>query len=254
MSTFPHFGFAENALTQRKSLSLGLGDFGPFFIEQENRGLFKDLIEEVFKHLPQYQVSYRFGLSNFRLRHDLNTGAIDGAANIFSKDDIQGCVSEPFFRFTDVAVTLKRRQIKINTLQDLNRYSVVTYQGMTEFWQHLFQGGFQAARGYTEVPNMESQSKMLAAGRGDVSVGDIYIFLYSVNKWSSGYLSAANFDFHPIFPLNYTHMGFNDPQVCADFDAAFQKIRQSGDYERIYSEYLNQLYFEEGDMRVLETE
>ena len=49
-------------------LKVGVGNFPPFFIEDEKKGIFIEIIDEIFKQLPQYKVEYIF-MSNHRTNY-----------------------------------------------------------------------------------------------------------------------------------------------------------------------------------------
>ena len=90
--TFTIVSFAE------EKIQIGLGNFEPHFFEDSNSGIFTDIIKEVFKLLPQYEIEYVHNISNARLVAFINSGEIDAAANIFEGENIEGYKSDPIFR------------------------------------------------------------------------------------------------------------------------------------------------------------
>ncbi|HXA47041.1 MAG TPA: transporter substrate-binding domain-containing protein [Burkholderiaceae bacterium] len=221
-----------------QELKIGVGNFKPYF--DGNTGLFTDLIVEVFKEMPQYQTKISpTPMSNYRLLEELNAGAIDGAANIFLGDKINGCLSEPFFRYDDVVITLKKRKIIINSIADLKDKSIITYQNAKLFQPKEFAQIVDAKPAlYHETPIQTNQVKMLALERVQVSVGDAYIFLDSLKEWKASPYKASDFEFHRVLPANSTYMAFRDPKLCAEFNRAAAKIKENGRYEAIYKAYL----------------
>jgi len=224
-----------------QEVKIGVGNFKPYF--DGKSGLFTDLIEEVFKEMPQYQLKISATpMSNYRLLEELNAGAIDGAANIFLGDKIKGCLSDPFFRYDDVVITLKKRKIKIDSIANLKDKSIITYQNAKLFQPKEFSQIVDTNPSlYHETPIQTNQVKLLALERVQVSVGDAYIFLDSLKEWKESPYTASDFEFHRVLPVNSTYMAFRDPKLCADFNKASQKIKDSGRYEAIYKAYLDKL-------------
>jgi polar amino acid transport system substrate-binding protein len=221
-----------------QQIKVGVGNFKPYF--DGKSGLFTDLIEEVFKEMPQYQLKISATpMSNYRLLEELNAGTIDGAANIFLGDKIKGCLSDPFFRYDDVVITLKKRRIKIDTIADLKNKSIITYQNAKLFQPKEFSEVVDTNPSlYHETPIQTNQVKLLALERVEVSVGDAYIFLDSLKDWKESPYTASDFEFHRVLPINSTYMAFRDPALCAEFNRAAAKIKENGRYEAIYKAYL----------------
>lgn len=224
---------------QQDELKIGLGNFAPYFYSGGKKGLFVDLIKETFKQLPQYRVVYLPDMSNHRLAVALNSGHLDAAANI-TNDEINGCISSPFFRYRDVAVTLKQNNYRIDSIDDLKHYSVITYQGASTFWQQLEQLS-RINPNYVEVPKPLTLARSVASGRTQVAIVDLYIFLHNIKLWSQGRFTTDMFSFHNLFPEQYAYMGFNDQALCREFNGAIATIRQNGTYERLYNKHLVEL-------------
>jgi len=229
----------------KEKIKIGFGNYEPHFMEGGKEGLFADLVKEVFKHLPQYELEYIYDMSNKRIIYDLNVGVIDVGTNIFTNEKIVGYKSDPIFRFTDVAVSLKDKNYVIKAVSDLKGKSIVTYQGAKIFLGEDFKKIVEAAPDYQEKAKPEVQAKLVALGRMDVSVGDIYVFLHSIKTWSKGKIKPEKFKFHRIFQDIYSHMGFKDKKLRDEFNVALKKIKENGRYEAIYQEYLEKLGFKE---------
>ncbi len=237
------FSFIVISLTpvaSSQELMIGLGSFEPHFVKKGDTGLFTDLIKEIFALLPQYQLKFRHGMSVRRLVKELNNGRIDAAANVFGAD-IKGYMSEPIFRFTDVAVTLKSRNFVIREISDLKGKSLITYEGAKIVLGQKFGKTAETCSAYAEVPEPITQAKTLAKGRYEVSVGDIYAFLHSLRVWSGGKYKPDQFEFHHILPDIYTQMGFKNKKVCDDFNRALKEIKKNGKYDALYEKYLRDM-------------
>lgn len=228
---------------QADTLRVGTGNFPPYFDERGTEGLFNDIIRGVFALMPQHQLVLVPQMSNYRLVHSLNDGSMDGAANVFAASDIKGCRTDGVFRFTDVAVTRKDRQLSIDKTADLAGKRVVTYQGAKTFLGPTFAQAVGAGEGnlYREMPQPLMQARALAQGEADVSVGDMYIFLYSIKTLGNPAVRADQFVIHPLFPDTYSHMAFREQKWCDEFNTALAKFRKSGRYDALYAQTLKAL-------------
>lgn len=221
-----------------------MGNFEPLFSSPDKPALFKDLIDGVYSYLPDTQVKYRYMLSNARLVHELNALTVDGAANIFSPNDIKGCLSQPIFEFSDVAISLKSQQLVINKVDDLRGKSVVSYQGAKTLLGSDYKAAVESGHYYKEVSQPEEQAKLLLTGMVDVSIGDKYIFLNSLKNWSKGKHDPNQIIIHTIFPPVATSMGFNEQAFCDEFDQGLKKFKESGRYREVYKRYLKDLGYD----------
>ena len=225
-----------------ETLRIGTGNFPPYFNERGTDGLFNDLIREVFALMPQYQLQLVPQMSNYRLVRALNSGAIDGVANIFSATPIQGCRTDPVFRFTDVAISRADSRLVIEKLADLSGKRIVTYQGAKEFLGEAF-ARTVASEGtqYRETPQPLMQLHALTQGAADLSIGDLYIFLHGIKTNKNAALQANQFAVHRLFPDTYSHMAFRDKRHCEAFNAALAQLRKSGGYDALYDQHLKAL-------------
>ena len=221
-----------------KPLTIGLGNFKPLFSEPGEPALFKDIIDGVYRYLPQYEISYRFMLSNARLLKELKTGKVDGSANIFSIKEFSGCLTDPTFRYSDVAISKKHNNFRINQISDLSGKSLVTYQRALNLLGDEFYKVATQAEHYREIAQPEEQAILLAKNFADVSIGDKYIFLHSIARNRQTKVDVNDFEFHGIFPLVYSSMGFVQQQHCDEFNWALKKFKQSGQYEQVYAQHL----------------
>jgi len=226
-----------------ENLTIALGNFEPLFSEQDKPALFKDLIDGVYTYLPHIKVNYRYMFSNARLVKELNAKTIDGAANIFSQKEIQGCLTQPVFAYSDVAISLKSKYYTINSVSDLKEKSVVSYQRAILLLGSEYKQAVLRSKHYKEVAQPLEQAKLLSNGMVDVSIGDKYIFLHSLKNDSKNNLKPNDFEIHDIFPPVASSIGFNEQKHCDEFDQALFKYKNSGKYQMVYKNYLNKLGF-----------
>jgi len=220
-----------------KELLIGVGLFEPFFIEKNESGIFLDLTKEVFKLLPEYEVKFIF-MSNKRLLKEINAGRVDAACNIFKASEVKAHLSNPFFKFIDVAVTLKKKKFKIETVSDLAGKSIAAYQGATDLLGDEFRKMALANSKYHENSEQYVSTNLLLKGRVDVRIGDVFIFLYDIKRpYNWGKVTAEDFTIHYLWPEVYSHFAFKDEKIRDKVNLAIKEIIKNGTYEAVYKKY-----------------
>tara|TARA_R110000737_G_scaffold273913_1_gene280747 strand:+ start:5449 stop:6195 length:747 start_codon:yes stop_codon:yes gene_type:complete len=221
-------------------LKVGVGNFPPFFIENGKQGIFIEIIDEIFKQLPEYKVEYIF-MSNNRILHEINySKSIDVACNIFPSSTVNAYLSEPIFRFRDVAISKKSAQLKINNISDLRGKSIAAYQGATELLGDEYKQIAKKNHHYSEHPHPKDTTHLMLSGKKDIRIGDINIFWYDLNnKHYAKYKDVAHSDFtvHYLWPRVYSHMAFKDQQLQIQVDEIIRELKLNGTIEKIYSRY-----------------
>jgi len=222
-------------------IRVGVGNFPPFFIEKENKGLFLDLTKAIFKEFPEYSVKFIF-MSNSRLLHEINSGKIlDVACNIFAGSAVNAYLSEPLFRYTDVAVSRKKANLGLTSISDLQGKSIAAYQGATELLGEEFKQIALANAQYSEHSHPKETTFLMVTGSKDVRVGDIHIFWHDLKneyyKMAGNKLDIKDFTIHHLWPDVYSHMAFKDESLRDSVNEIIQKLTTDGSFERIYAQY-----------------
>lgn len=230
----------EKAAPKVQAVTVGMGNFEPYFVSRTKSGVFADVIQAVFDKLPGYEPVFVFGHSNRALWASFEAGRVDAVANVFEAHQLGSCRSEPAFRFRDVAVSLADSQFAIDSIEDLRGKSLVTFEGAQDFFGPGFAAIVDPAR-FLEVTKPSLQAKMLYGGRYQVSVGDLFIFLNARRKLDARAVGSSEVVIHDIFPSIETRMGFTDTTLCKAFDKALAELKASGEYDRIYERHLNVL-------------
>jgi polar amino acid transport system substrate-binding protein len=231
------FLFCSTVSMAKQVLKVGVGNFPPFFIEDGKKGIFIEIIDEIFKQLPQYKVTYIF-MSNNRILHEINYGeSIDVACNVFPRSNINAYLSEPVFRFRDVAVSKKSNQLVVKTISDLRGNSIAAYQGAIELLGDEFKRMAQDNPEYSEHSHPKDTTQLMLAGKKDIRIGDINIFWYDLNnKHYNKYknLAHSNFTVHYLWPDIYSHMAFKDQSLQKAVDEVIKELTLNGVMEKIY--------------------
>jgi len=242
LTTITFLIYSNLALAQlnQKELTIGVGNFEPFFIQKDNSGLFVDVIRAVYAQLPQYKINFIY-MGNKRIARELSLGRLDAAANINSLQQIKkGYLSRPVFRFSDVAVSLKSNNITLNKVSELKEYSVGSFQGATDFFGEHYKNTVSKNANYYEQMHMDALLKQLAKNRVKVIILDENIVNYHLRNSLKSELFFKDLTIHYLFPIPTAHsfMGFTDQKHRDDFNKALLEIKKNGEYEAIYDAYL----------------
>ncbi len=220
-----------------KEVKVGMGNFAPYYIADGQTGIFTDLIIAVFEKLPNYEPVFIFGYPNNRLWEDFKRHKVDAVSNLFDTVEIEGCRSDPIFRFRDVAVTRASSNVTVKEIQDLEGMNIISFQGAKAFFgPEFFRIASHSNFSVASEPRVQAQA--LLDRRVDVSIGDLFIFLDNIKSHSGDDIGPESFRFHDILPVIYSRMGFWDKQLCTDFNLALKQVKESGEYEKIYDRYL----------------
>lgn len=219
-------------------LNIGVGNFPPFFIEDGKKGIFIDIIDEIFKQLPEYKVRYIF-MSNHRVLHEINYGkSIDVACNIFPESKVNAFLSVPLFRYRDVAITRKSANIDLNSIADLQSKSIAAYQGSTELLGDSYKKMASSNTRYNEYAHPNKTTHLMLSGAKQVRIGDINIFWYDLkNKYYDQNIDQNEFEVHYLWPDVYSHMAFKDEELKFKVNNIIEELTESGTIEAIYTKY-----------------
>ncbi|TPH13329.1 transporter substrate-binding domain-containing protein [Litorilituus lipolyticus] len=231
---------ASFQLFAKQELKIGVGNFPPFFVEEDQSGLFLEITEAIFEKLPEYQVKFIF-MSNSRLAHEINSGKLlDVACNIFAGSEVKGHLSKPIFRYTDVAVTQKSKNLVIEQVSDLKNLSIAAYQGAKELLGKELDIIAKNNPNYAEYSHPKETTYLLATGKKQVRIGDINIFLYDLThkQYSNGMnIKRNDFTIHRLWPDVYSHMAFKDEALRNTVDKIITELSTAGVFEQIYDKY-----------------
>ncbi len=192
-----------------------------------------------------------------RVPRQLANGLSDAASTVNESVPLPGAFfSDSHIVYQNVVVTLKARQLKINTMTDLSALSVVAFQNSTNYLGKSFAAAVKANRQFKELSDQESQVILLYAHRADAIVLDINIFdfyrssLLKRNEATPASDSAAakwadinNVDFaqpvdiHALFPPNHYKVAFRHVIDRDRFNEGLQELRSSGEYDAILKRY-----------------
>lgn len=219
-----------------ETLSISVGwNKPPYVVEESNSGFELDLVSAIFETMG-YPISFvyvPFGRSNTLIK----LGRVDAALTMNHRMDTEGLVlSEPYISYQNAAISLKGRSIEINSLQDLEHYSIVAFQNASVVLGNEYRIVTRKSPLYLELPDQRKQVEMLLKGKVDFVVMDINIFNYlSTELLGSSYM--ANVVIHRLFPKTNYHIAFTDESLMVKFNAAMETFKQTDEYTKLVAKY-----------------
>jgi ABC-type amino acid transport substrate-binding protein len=190
-----------------------------------------------------FEPKYEFGNGVRDSLRRYQAGRVDAVSNLFDSMAAKGCRTDPVFRFSDVVISKRKDKRRVESLADLEGLSIVAFDGARGFFGEEYTR-YTLSGSYLEVGKQALQPRLLLSDRYDVNIGDLFIFLYGLEQIISTKVAPKEFQVHDLFPAISTRMGFRDESLCPLFNAALVKVKTSGEYERIYQRYLDELGFQ----------
>lgn len=213
----------------------------PYIFEKENKGIEIDIISAAlaYKGHTLKPIYLPLGRIPIAFNHNL----VDAAMGDMGVDltDQGGFYANPAVVYDNVFITLKNRELSIKSPSDLDSLRVVSFQGAEKRYASWLQKVVEEKR-FFGVSDQLSQVKLLHLGRYDVVLSDRYIFKYFVKrlKQKNG-LEVSDVDEHQFITINpedYRPV-FRDKKVKDDFNLGLRKLKESGEFQKIYDNYMS---------------
>lgn len=211
----------------------------PYVIIEEWRGLEYDIVKEALAQ-EGHGMTPRF-MALARVNKELEGGLADAAMTVHPDTGVKGVhLSDSHVTYRNYAITLARRDLKIDRLEDLAGKSVVAFQNARVNLGPAFKAA--AADGnprYREEAKQAVQPTLLFLDRIDVVVADRNIFGWFAEdpEVKAKTDTTQPVRFHAIFPPTPYHVAFRDPALRDSFNLGLKKLRASGGYDRIVARY-----------------
>ncbi len=227
----------QAAVAAELKIAVGLA-LPPYIIEGSNTGIEVDIVQQAL--LESGNTIKLVYLPFVRVPVSLTDGTADAALTINESSGIKNIFySDSHISYQNVAVSLKSKNLKIGSVADLSKVSVVAFQNATKYLGSGFADMAKGNSKYSELGIQDSQVKMLFAGRADVVVMDINIFKYFRQKVNSKDADVnQEIVIHEIFAPTAYKVGFKDKALCEKFNAGLKKLKSSGKYGTIWKKYI----------------
>jgi polar amino acid transport system substrate-binding protein len=149
---------------------------------------------------------------------------------------------EPTVTYQDVAISLKKSNIAINSVADLKGKSIVTFQGASNFMGPDFAAAVKGNPNYSELSDEKRKVLQLYAGGVQAYIGDLNVFKY-YKAQALGADTSQEVVLHKVFaPSNLVtnHAVFRDKQLRDDFNAGLKQLKANGQYKLIVKKYVSE--------------
>ena len=226
--------FACASPTKQK-LVVGLGEtLPPFVMSHTNSGLTLDIIKAA-----GYEIEPRYYPYTRRAK-----GYIDGKLDILADINLStengnllsGYISNEAYVYENVEITLKSKQFNFTKIADLTHYSLISWPSAAIHLGEEYAKMAKANTQYYEVHDQSLQVKMLFSNKVDVIQMDKQSFDYyrSTLKDIDTTQSVDRFALFGKSPNGYL---FKSKRLRDDFNIQLQKLKNSGQYHKIFEKY-----------------
>ncbi|HLO77963.1 MAG TPA: transporter substrate-binding domain-containing protein [Magnetospirillum sp.] len=218
----------------------------PYIIVDEWRGLEYDVVREALA-IEGHTVKPRF-MAFARVVKELEAGMVDAAMTMRPDSGVPVHYSDSHVTYRNIVITLARRNLTINRVEDLAGKSVLAFQNATLYLGPAFKSVADANPRYREEARQAAQPLQLFLDRVDAVVSDRFIFGWFANdaEVKAKVDTTQALRFHPIFPPTQYHVAFRDSALRDSFNRGLKKLRESGAYDRIVARYSTYLKEEGG--------
>lgn len=207
----------------------------PYVISEGHTGFEIDLVREVMKSIGHeiIPIYVPFGRSHVMLQR----GVVDITLTLNPRLGIPPeQLSDVYITYQNVAISLKKSELSIETIADLGSHTVVAFQNASVVLGEEFKHAVSQSKLYTELPDQRQQVEMLLLGNTAVVVMDINIFMH-ISKEIRGVSQKDRVKVHYLFPASPYQAGFKDVRLKEAFNLALKNYLKTDQYEWLKYRY-----------------
>jgi len=231
-----------SSLSRAKEILMAFSqDIPPYIFQKHDKGIEIDIIAAALAYKGHTLKPFYFPLGRVPIAFKnrlVNAAMGDMGIELSSHG---GFYANPAVIYDNVFITLKSRNIVIEQPSDLDPLSVVSFQGANKRYPKWLKKVHDEGRFYG-ISDQLTQVKLLHYRRYDVVLSDRYIFRYFVKQMKlMDVLDVEEVDerkFTTNNPENYRPV-FRDKNVRDDFNLGLKKLKESGELEKIYNNYMH---------------
>ncbi len=207
----------------------------PYVIKESLSGFELELIQQVLTMIgkePEF-IFIPYGRSEKMLELPDISAVITVNEQMFPHSK---ALSESYISYQNVAISLKKNAIKLNSISDISHYSIASFQLADKVLGDEFATAVATSNIFIQVANQEKQVELLIRDRVEVLVMDIKIFLHYWHKLKLSEMENS-VDIHPIFPLSPYRVAFKNSENVDVFNQAMKKYKLSHHYQQLLEKY-----------------
>lgn len=209
----------------------------PFALPAADSGLLVDIIRSAFAS-QNLQTRFVF-LPAARSWIAFNQNDVDVVTNAKPDANDRAVFSHwPVLAFQNVVISLKKRNLRIESISDLARLRIITFQNASKYLGPEFAEMAAHNKSYFELSTMPS--RMLNVDHTDVVISERDIFLYNLlneNK-TAPMLDLDEYEYHDVIGnINQYWFGFRSEMLRDQFERGIEAIYRSGEIDIIFNDY-----------------
>lgn len=206
----------------------------PYIFEEDASGLECDIIRESFRAAG---VGFKplFVPMN-RAENFYKTGKVDAVINKL-ENSLDGFPSDSYIDYHNVAATLKSRNLKIQTLDDLTDLRIGAFQTAKNVLGETFKDIATKNYKYAEIAKQKLQVEQLLRKRVDVIIGDTLVFKYYQKTLKEESNLTEEIEIHKLFPKTSYRIIFKNSKIRDDFNKGLKIIKKNKLYSNIINHY-----------------
>ncbi len=214
-------------------------DVRPYVARQGTGGMEIDIVKAVFAETTYAPVFVQ--MPRVRMIQSFNAMAMEGMLTSNVTVSGEGCLTNWYIQHQNVGFTLTSKNVAFNSLSDVAKHSIITFDGATRFLGTAFANAASMSPRYVESSDQNTHVSLLYAGYFDAAIGDEWILrLAQVNqRETSGDYQPLTI--HRILPVTNYGARFHDQSVCDAFNVGLDTIRSNGVYNMIVRSHLDRI-------------
>ncbi|MBU2978297.1 transporter substrate-binding domain-containing protein [Alteromonas sp. C1M14] len=219
-------GFAS---AQTVDVVAGL-DKPPYIIVKDDTGFEVEVIKAALAPAG-YKVNMLYVPMGRSIRF-IKAQSVDAALSLDNQANLpESWLSDVYVVYQNVVISLADRNVIINSIEDLNNYTLVGFQTASNVLGERYAEAVRTHSGYLEMADHHRQVKMLLLGSVDSIVMDYNIFQMLKIQLDPDNLTTVNI--HQLFPANPYHVVIPDRLLRETFNRELKNMIDNGDYEKL---------------------
>lgn len=182
--------------------------------------LFRQLLNELGYHQIQF-----IAAPHARLTRMLQNKQLDMAARQGGEPVAGLFYSQPYLEFHNLVFALSDFPDQLDTVQDMSRYTVASFQNATKILGTDFAQAMQSSPSFREVVDHNQAIEMLQQRRIELLVLDKITFY---RRWAEKGLVPHKVRSFDLFPKAHHHIGFTDQKLQQQVSQLLQQWQESG--------------------------
>jgi polar amino acid transport system substrate-binding protein len=207
----------------------------PYVIQSDNSGFELDLIRQIVKKMGKStQFIYtQYGHSSKMLEVKEVDAVMTTNKSVFAD---MTKLSDEYITYQNVAISLKKNNLIINSNEDLANYTIASFQKADKVLGQSFASAVDKSPLYMKIADQSQQPMLLLKNRVEVLIMDINIFMYFTRQLGVNDTNTL-FTYHAIFPKTNYRIAFKNKDNVKVFNEALAQFKQTDEYLQLKQNY-----------------